>query len=307
MSWADIMIPLSITFGVGVLLYVIIQSLPLKIDSKGYFHSVITRWITMILPFTTVLIFGPALAYIFIFMAMYRGCLEYSRRLMMPYEFRKFLAFVGLFSLTFCIAIPRYAILLPQILLLIAMAFALWRIKYENTWTDIAHCILASIWLVLPISTFILLAGLDKGAMRLIILGFSVSTAHYCSEFLRILAMQALKIPMQSQLGQPRDRWRVRASEVAAFMGSMLGALLLFETLTWAQPAIIPQHHNLIIALAIGATTYLGAASQRLFFTITMQKDPLYLRTQKMFILDKIAPFFFTNITIYTLYILMQY
>lgn len=301
MDWFELAIQLAIVITAGLGIYLIAELLPIQRDFKRHIRAVMFRWLTMMLPFLIILALGKIAAFLFVLITMQRACLEYTRRLLMPHDFTKFLTITAALSFIYSTLFPNKFILLPHILLLVAMAFAIWRIRFENSWSDIAQCLLACVWLILPISTFILIAQLPNGTNKLIVLGLGVSTANFCSEFIRMVGMQALHVPMQSHLGKPRARWRIRACELAGCLGSIAGAIFLLKGLLF----IIPQmdwSEGLIMGTIMGVTSFLGAASLRLFVHVTEQTDPLFLKTQRMVILDKIAPFIFTNITAYFIY-----
>lgn len=306
MDWYALLLHLALAYSLGLVLYLVAMLSPIEARHKAHLHAIVLRWISMMGPFLILLALsgleiGRIWAFIFIFLTMQRACQEYARRLLMPHDFSKFLTVTAILVLATATFTPQFFALMPHLVLLIAIAFAIWRIRFENSWVEIGQSLLACIWLIIPIATFAIIALSPNGTHRLIVLGLCVATANFLSEFVRILAHEVLQVPLESTLGHLRSRWRIRLGELFGAIGSCVGACLLLQSLLMILPQI-DQGEALLLGLVIGLTSFLGTASLRLFIHVTEQTDPLFLQARKMLILDKIAPFTFTNGAVYLLY-----
>lgn len=297
---------LLLSFVAAFLLYLVAIYSPIKEQHKAHIKTIMWRWIYTMGPFLLMLGFsqmelGKICAFIFILLTMQRACEEYTKRLLMSHDFNKFLAISAICTLASAAFTPKIFILMPHFVLLIAMAFAIWRIRFENSWAEIGQSLLAWTWLILPISTFVLIALSHNGTNKLIALGLTVATANYVSEFVRILGLEFLHIPLENSIDMLRHRWKLRLCECFGLIGSMIGAYFLLKCLLVIVPQV-DESEAILLALVIGCTSFFGAASLRLFIKITDQTDPCFLNARKIHVLDKIAPFTFTNSAAYLLY-----
>lgn len=244
---------------------------------------------------------GKVCAFFFTLLTMQKACQEYTKRLLMPHDFNRFLAVASIFTLLSATFTPKIFILMPHLVLLLAMAFAIWRIRFENSWAEIGQSLLAWTWLILPISNFVLIALSHHGTNKLIALGLTVATANYVAELMRIVGMELCSVPIEHTMGVLKDRWRLRFCEAMGLVGSIVGAYLLLKCLLFIIPQV-DENEVILLSFVIGCTSFLGSASLRLFIRVTDQTDPCFINARGMYVLDKIAPFTFTNSAAYLLY-----
>lgn len=302
----SLFLQLALFFSVAFCLYLIAIASPIRKEYKKHIHRTMLRWIYTMGPFLLVMAFskmelGRICAFFLTLLTMQKACQEYTKRLLMPHDFNRFLAISSTMSLLCATFAPYTFILMPHIALLLAMAFAIWRIRFENSWAEIGQSLLAWTWLIFPISTFVLIALSPDGTNNLIALGLTVATANYVSEIMRIGGMELCGVPMEHTMGVLKDRWRIRLCELMGLCGSVIGAYLLLKCLLFIIPQV-DEEEAILLSFVIGCTSYLGSASLRLFIRVTDQTDPCFVNARGMHVLDKIAPFTFTNSAAYLLY-----